>query len=189
MTTEQMPEVTRLVQASYVRPLTDAERLRLAALTWTTDATFENARVLRDRHPSLFARLPTDTTAPLPEYEKKRVAVAAAGRLVAGPTAEYLAAIDAAAVEFESASAVRVDVRPHRAAFAAAVRTTGIGREAMGAWWAWQDAITDQEANTSRIADAQAHLGLPVGGGPGESRPQFLHEVGRALGDASGLDR
>ena len=101
MTTEQSPRMRDLIQAGQNRRLTDAERLELAAMTWTGDEALELARLVKVRHPDEVHRLLLGTRTELDpdvrdSYEQRRARAIAGGRVVPELGPEWAARIDAA---------------------------------------------------------------------------------------------
>ncbi len=189
---EQAPELTRLVQASHVRHLTDAERLRLAALTWTTDATLERAAYIRATHPDVFPAMPVETAGILDAYLAKRALALEGGRQVAELAPAVTAAIDSAAAEYRATNVIPADVRNvdrvHRDRFAEVARVDGLGAETLAAWREWQDAELVAEAFIVRRQAARGALGLQTGY-PDRSPRSLLREFAIAIGDEVFLDR
>jgi hypothetical protein len=96
MTIEQSPRMRDLIQAGQNRRLTDAERLELAAMTWTGDEALELARLVKVRHPDEVHRLPLGTQTELDSYEQRRARAIAGGRTVPELGPDVALRIDAA---------------------------------------------------------------------------------------------
>jgi hypothetical protein len=178
-------EINRLVQAGQNRTLTDAERLRLAAMTYTTNETLERARLIRDRHPDLYQQIPSNFRTGLEKtYEPNRAAAIAAGRTVADPGPGVVAEIDELAALYRETREIPgelVDIdRRHRAAFREAIRRPDFDA-ALREWAAWRADQAALDAFNARRAEARRGFGQNAGDGT-KPRLRFLVELERAVG-------
>lgn len=185
-------EVLALSKASQERRLTDAERLRLAALDWTPDSTLEHYRILGERAPYLLALATSTVTAVLPTYLRNRQAAIDAGRRVPEPTPEYLEALDAAAAEFLASREVPaeiadVDAKRRRAQFRAAIADFDM-TEALRQFALWQAEVEAVDRFVARQGAAgMAAIGRGVSTVRKLESPAFLRELEAALGSATSL--
>lgn len=189
-TPAEAQEIFALTQVPFVqsRHLTDAEALRLAALTWTTDETMERARLIRDRHPDLYGLVPSETRYGLEQvYEAKRSGAVAAGKSVADPSPAVVAAVDALATEYRAMAAiparfVDLDDR-HRAAFRSAI-AAGDFAAMVKAWGAWLAEHAERNASARRRASALSAFGVSTWADV-RPAPGFVQEMEDALGGST----
>lgn len=178
-------EINALVQARNQRSLTDAERLRLAGLSFTTDEAMERARLIRDRHPDVFAQVPAEVRFGLEKtYEPNRAAAKAAGRTVADPGDDVVAEIDELVELYRSTRerpAHLVDLeKRHRAAWRAAWRAADVD-QALREWFAW---LADHDEH-NKFLSKRSRSSRAFGGSDafsGLQPPDFLKELVAAVG-------
>jgi hypothetical protein len=177
-------EVRDLIQAGQNRHLTDAERLRLAGLTFTTDETLERVRLIRDRHPDLYGLVPSNVRSGLLAYEAKRAGAVTAGKSVADPPPAVVAAVDAMASEYRAAAAiparfVDLDDR-HRALFRSAI-AAGDFAAVVTEWSAWLAEHAERNAHARRRGSALSAFGVSTWADV-RLAPSFIPELEDALG-------
>jgi hypothetical protein len=177
-------EAQALVHASHNRHLTDAERLRLAALTWTPDETLERFRLIRDRHPDLFEHVLNGYRLALETYEPIREAAAAAGRTVPEPAPGLIAEMYGLAELFRETAELPADLvgvaDRHRAAFREAIGRPDFDA-ALREFAAWLADVARLNAFAARRARAQRAFGHSEGDGQ-QRPPRFLDELEQAVG-------
>lgn len=181
-----LAETNALVQASYVRRLSDAEGLRLAALTWTSDPAIERARVLIARHPDLIGIVPSDQVAGMETYEARRAAAVAAGRSVTEPGPAVVADVDHWAQEYRETEELPeglTEANVHRAAFQACVQAPDFDA-ALRRWALWLADLERLDAFHRRRAIARAAFGQPDSYTRARP-PRFVDELTDAVGGAS----
>lgn len=184
--TANQGEINALIRRVHDGTATDAERLRLAAMTFTPDEPMERARLLRDRHPDVYGQVPSNTKIGLQKtYEPNRMAAVAAGRFVPDPSAEVVAEIDFLAAEYEATKETPAEFQDlesrHREAFVGAIAANDFNA-ALHEWAAWLSEHKQRNKFLVRRAAALNGLGRP--GGPGDGIPpsRFLHELEDAVG-------
>ncbi len=188
-----LAERNKLIQAYQERRLTDAERLRLAALTWTPDVTMERVAMIAAEFPDVAGVVPSDLMAVLPRYLADRTAAKAAGRSVAEPPEALREELAAAAAELRATANLplpsiegrRLD-RLGREAFRAAVNAGDFGATVM-AWREWLASIAAHDALLNRHGAARAAFGPSAGGFTSRPRPAFLRELEAAMGGSTSI--
>lgn len=154
-------ETSALVRASQTRTLTDVERLRLAGLTFTTAANMEVGRLLRARHPDVFAAY--RMSAGIEQYDANRAAAIAVPRIVEDPSPAMIAEVDRIASEFRATRQPPADL----------ANVDGVGRTAfrealevgdllamLAAWRTWIAGIARLRAWEHRRHSANGLLGI-----------------------------
>lgn len=182
----QSPELLRLLHARNERPLTEAERLRLAAFTFTTDPALELAMILKLHHPQIYAMLTTDVPIALAAYGKRRGDARDGGRRIAEPTPGAIATLAANVKAFEAVRRPPEHLRDietkNRELFRAAFLAGGVDGETMAAWRAWLEDIEDLVVFQERRALAAQAVGLPWHGGGRDMPPSLMREIEQAAG-------
>ena len=167
--TDPEAEQQALVKASFQRRLSAPEQARLDALSFSADASLEQARALAQRAPDVASAVfYRETREALPGYEARRQAALAAGKAVADLPAGILMQLDSLATEYRA-----TEGDPHagfmqtrRDAFRAAVMAGDFGA-VVRAWTGW---IAEcQQANTFARRRASVRHAL------GRSESPYLH--------------
>lgn len=73
-------EIQALVRAQQQRRLTDAEPLRLAALTFASDTDLERIRLLYESHPAVYAEVASSARVGFEAHRARRQAAIDAGK-------------------------------------------------------------------------------------------------------------
>lgn len=182
-------ELNQLIRANNERRLTDPERLRLAALTWTPDPNMEAARILRERHPDLADAY---RLAPgLETYEKNRTAAVAGGRTVADPSPAAIDEIDRAAEAWRATIDVPAEIgeldAAWRSRFAESVEAGDLVAM-LAVWRGWLAAVAKADAFHRRRQAALAAFGRPQSV-QRQARPNLVAELERVFGGETTAQR
>jgi hypothetical protein len=164
-------EINALVRRYNEGSITDAERLRLAALSFTADERLEQVRLVRDRHPDVYHHISYNERLALEKtYEPQRQAAIDAGRSVSEQGPDVVEWIDASIKAFRETATTpcefeRLEQR-YRAAIYEAVAGEDVDLQAAARLYRrW---LRDNEARNrflSKRANAMrvfGHSGVPA---------------------------
>lgn len=169
-------------------PRNAQEALEFSALKHVADERMEMARVIRDRHPAIFAEAHSDIAPTLTEYELHRAAAAQLGQVAPEPDAQLIRRVDSLVKDLELSTGgegAEARVAGETNAFLAAVAADDLNA-ALAAFRRWVvEHERGQQERRHVTSVRNALLMTSHGEWRHEPPPAFLEELNKALPGAT----